>query len=63
MPVGGAFGSRTSSTAEKYRGSRVKWNYCSWLRRTRSVTDSGSPFGFDQITSARGRAEVTVRPP
>jgi hypothetical protein len=22
-------------------------------RRTRSVTDSGSPFGFDQITSAR----------
>jgi len=46
-------GSRTSSTAEKYRGSFVKWNHCSWERRTRSVTDSGRPFGFDQMTSAR----------
>ena len=39
--------------SQKYRGSFVKWNHCSWERRTRSVTDSGNPFGFAHTTSAR----------
>ena len=47
------YSSRTSSTALKYRGSLVNMNHCSCERRTRSVTDSGSPFGFDQMISAR----------
>ena len=42
--------SRTSSTVENGAGL-LRRHHCSWGMRTRSVTDSGGPFGFDQMTS------------